>query len=207
MKALNKTLLSLSLLFSLSYGGECVLTPSKDMNVSWKAYKTFAKLGVGGQFTSVNYTPNAKKGKNFKELLVGSNVDINVTQIDTKNPKRDKTLVDMFFKKLKSPTIQGKVTAINANKREEGEPYTGTLDVSINMNNKTLTIPMKYHYEKEQFKANGVIDLFDFAAQSALSSINKSCYDLHKGKTWNDVSIEFSTNIKASGCEVETTKK
>ena len=206
MKTLNKILLTSSLFFSLAHAGGCVLTPSKDMNVSWEAYKTFAKLGVGGQFTDVNYTPNAKKGKNFKELLVGSSVDINVTQIDTKNPTRDKNLVDMFFNKLKSPTIQGKITAITANKQKEGKPYTGNLDVNISMNGKTLTIPMSYHYENEHFKANGVIDLFDFEAQSALTSINKKCYALHKGKTWNDVSIEFSTIIKASGCDEESKK-
>jgi len=206
LKTLNKIILTLSLLFSLSHAGGCVLTASKDMNVSWEAYKTFAKLGVGGQFTAINYTPKAKDGKNFKELLVGSSVDINVTQIDTKNPTRDKNLIDMFFNKLKTPTIQGKITAITANKREEGKPYTGNLDVSISMNDKTLTIPMHYHYDKEYFKANGVIDLFDFQAQPALTSINKKCYALHKGKTWNDVSIEFSTIIKASGCEVESKK-
>ena len=206
MTTLNKILLPMAFLFSLSHAGGCLLTQSNDMNVSWKAYKTFAKLGVGGQFTSVKYTPNAKEGKNFKELLVGSSVEIDITKVNTKNPTRDKTLVDMFFKKLKGKTIQGKVTAIYPNKREKGKPYTGKLDISITMNEKTLTIPMSYHYDKEHFNAKGVIDLFDFEAKPALKSINKSCYDLHKGKTWSDVSIEFNTIIKASLCDVEVKK-
>ncbi len=206
MTALNKVLLSMTLLFSFSHAGGCILTQSDDMNVSWKAYKTFAKLGVAGQFTSVKYTPNAKEGKNFKELLVGSSVEIDITKINTKNPARDKTLVDMFFKKLKGKTIQGKIIAIHSNKREKGKPYTGKLDISISMNEKTLIIPMSYHYDKEHFKANGVIDLFDFEAKPALNSINKSCYDLHKGKTWSDVNIEFSSIIKTSLCDVEIKK-
>jgi len=65
---------------------------------------------------------------------------------------------------------------------------------------------MQYTYVKEHFSANGTLDLFDFMANDALSSINKSCYDLHKGKTWNDVSIMFSTNIKATLCKVEVKK-
>ncbi|MCB4763942.1 MAG: YceI family protein, partial [Sulfurovum sp.] len=62
---------------------------------------------------------------------------------------------------------------------------------------------LDYHYEKEEFKAQGNIDLLDFAAGQALASINKACYDLHKGKTWSDISIGFITHIKATLCNVE----
>ncbi len=75
------------------------------------------------------------------------------------------------------------------------------LEISMNENN--LTVPMRYKYKNGVFKAKGVIDLFDFKAEDALKSINRSCYDLHKGKTWNDVEIEFSTTIKASLCGVK----
>jgi len=78
--------------------------------------------------------------------------------------------------------------------------------VMLSINGKTLTLPMQYHYEKEHFQASGTLDLFDFAGSEALASINKSCYDLHKGKTWNDVSIMFSTSIKATLCNVEVKK-
>jgi hypothetical protein len=71
------------------------------------------------------------------------------------------------------------------------------------MNGKTLLIPMKYRYIKGDFQAIGTIDLFDFEGNSALASINKSCFDLHKGKTWSDVNIAFRTTIKASLCDVK----
>jgi polyisoprenoid-binding protein YceI len=200
---MNKIMFSLITLGAISYAGGCVLTQSDDMKVTWKAYKTLAKLGVAGEFTSVNYSPNKKEGKNFKELLVGSTVSIDISKIDTKNEGRDKTLVESFFGKLSGKSIEGKIVSIKANKREKGKPYTGTLDVNIRMNDKSLQVPMSYIYEKENFKANGTIDLFDFQAESALSSINKSCYDLHKGKTWNDVSISFESTIKATLCDVK----
>ena len=201
-----KIITTLALLFSFSYSGGCILTQSNDMNVSWKAYKTLEKLGVGGKFTDINYQAKVKEAKNFKELLLGSTVSIDLSKIDTNNPERDKTIVSMFFQKLKGKIIEGEIIAINAKKREKGKAYRGSIDISITMNEKSLTIPMNYTYEKETFKATGVIDLFDFEANSALSSINKSCYDLHKGKTWSDVDIEFITQIKATLCNTEVKK-
>jgi polyisoprenoid-binding protein YceI len=176
------------------------------MNVTWKAYKTFGKIGVGGQFTDVKYTPAAKEGKNFKALFVGSTVSIDATKINTGNPSRDDTLVKMFFKKLKSHMIEAKITDIKSDKHVRGKPRTGIMSTMITLNKKTLTIPMKFHYEKGHLTANGTIDLFDFNGREQLASINKSCYDLHEGKTWNDVSIGFSTTIEATLCHVEIKK-
>ncbi len=206
---MRKTLFSLVALFSMANAGGCLLTQADDLNISWKAYKTFAKLGVGGKFTDVKYTPNKKEGKNFKELFIGSKVSIDISKIDTKNAGRDKTLVSMFFGKLKGKTIESVIKNIEADKPVNGKRvYHGIVDVMLTMNEKTITIPMKYNYSKDGiFKAKGTIDLFDFKAKDALSSINKSCYDLHKGKTWNDVTIEFATTVKASLCNVKIESK
>ena len=200
---MKKTLFSIVALATLvsANGSGCTLIQSSDMNVTWKAYKTLAKIGVGGQFTGVSYTPNKKEGKNFTELLVGSKVSIDLTKIDTKNKGRDKTLVDNFFGKLNGKTINGTIVAINRDKNKDGKKvYHGVVDVNITMNNKSIVIPMRYNYKDENFKAKGTIDIFDFSANDALKSINKSCFALHKGKTWNDVAVEFSTTIKATLC-------
>ena len=204
---MKKILLSLLTMASLASADGCLLTQSGDMNVTWKAYKTLAKLGVAGAFTDVNYVANKKEGKNFKELLVGSKVSIDLSKINTNNEARDKTLVSNFFSKLSGKTIEGVIVALKADKKEKGKRvYHGVVDVNITMNHKTLLIPMKYDYKKENFTATGTIDLFDFAANDALKSINQSCFDLHKGKTWNDVTIGFSTNIQASLCHVDVKK-
>ncbi len=205
---MKNILLILMVLFSFNYAKTgCVLVQSKDLNVTWKAYKTLGKLGVSGQFTAVKYLPNQIEGKNFKELLVGSKVSIDISQIFTGNPTRDITLVKHFFSNLKSQTIKAKIIAIKrSDKHEKGKPRTGTLDVEITMNKKTLVIPMKYYYSNEHFDATGTIDIFDFDAKDALSAIHKSCYDLHKGKTWSDVTIGFSTMIKATLCNIEIKK-
>ncbi len=206
---MKKVLLSLLTLFSISHAATgCVLVQPSNINVTWKAYKTLGKLGVGGKFTAVKYTPVALEGKNFKELFVGSKVSIDLSKIDTANPGRDETLVKDFFSLLKGKTIKGEITNIKkTDKHEKGKPRTGNIDVKITMNEKTLTIPMTYVYSEGKFDAKGTIDLFDFAASDALASINKSCYDLHKGKTWSDVAIGFSTTIEATLCNVEIKKQ
>jgi polyisoprenoid-binding protein YceI len=205
---MEKTIISLLMLSALvnATSGGCILEQSDDMNITWKAYKTLGKLGVGGRFTDVKYTPNKKSGKNFKELFVGSMVNIDMSKIDTGDSSRDKTLVESFFSKM-GKTIDGKIVDIEANKRIEKGPRTGVLDVNITINKKKLTIPMAYHYNKGHFKATGTIDLFDFAGSNALSSLNKTCFDLHEGKTWNDVAIEFRTTIKATLCNVKIKSK
>jgi len=209
---MKKTLLSLMTVLSFTYATEpaatgCVLVQPAEMSVNWKAYKTLGKIGVGGKFTEVKYTPAALEGKNFKELFVGSKVSIDVSKIDTGNPGRDETLVKDFFSLLKGQMIEGEITDIKkTDKHEKGKPRTGNIDVKITMNEKMLTIPMTYVYNKGKFDAKGTIDLFDFTANDALSSINKSCFDLHKGKTWSDVSIGFSTTIEATLCNVKIKK-
>ena len=80
---MKKTVLALAVLYTLGNAGGCLLTQPKEMNVDWKAYKTLGKIGVGGKFTAVNYTPAALEGKNFRELLVGSKVSIDSSKIDT----------------------------------------------------------------------------------------------------------------------------
>ena len=209
---MTKILLSLATVFSLTYAEDtkptgCVLVQPSNMSVNWKAYKTLGKIGVGGTFTSVTYTAHALEGKNFRELFVGSKVNIDLSKIDTGNPARDETLVKNFFSLLKGKTIEGEIVDIQkTDKHEKGKPRTGVVSVKLTMNEKTLTIPMKYFYNEGKFDASGDIDLMDFAAGDALASINKSCFDLHKGKTWSDVSISFSTTVEATLCHVNIKK-
>ena len=208
---MKRTLLSLLAMASMAYATSptgCVLVQPADMNVTWKAYKTPEKIGVGGQFTAVKYTPNTLEGKNFRELFVGSKVNIDTSKLTTGNPGRDEKLVKFFFSLMSSNIIEAKIVDIKrSDKHEKGKPRTGTVSVEITMNGKTKTVPMQYIYDKGQFNASGTIDLVDFAAGKALASINKACYELHKGKTWSDVTIGFSTRVKATLCHVNIAQK
>lgn len=184
----------------------CILSQEGAVTVGWKAYKTAAKLGVSGVFDDVRYTAAQKEGHNLKEILIGSSVSIHTNSVNSKNEGRDKKLVASFFKLLGAETISAKITNISQTSKKRERPKKGIISTNITMNGISKDIPMNYTYNKGLMKAEGFIDLFDFQASKALTSINKACFDLHKGKTWNDVAINFSLNIKADLCNI-TIKK
>ena len=191
---------------SASSKSGCVLAQKGKVTVAWTAYKTASKIGVSGTFDKVDYKRVVKSGKNFREILVGSSVNIDTSSVNSKNTGRDVKLVKFFFKQMNENTMNAKITDIKADKKLKGKARTGVVTLDVTMNGVTKSVPMKYSYDSGVFSAKGNIDIFDFSASKALSSINKACFDLHKGKTWNDVSIAFSTNIEASLCNVKPLK-
>jgi len=183
----------------LKYTG-CELSPVGEFSVNFQAYKTPSKIGVNGTFDRVYFKTIRETGKNFREIFVGSTVNIETSSVNSKHKERDIKLVTFFFNKMSGKSITAKIVAITSDKRVKGKPRTGTLLASITMNEITKKIPMTYSYMDGFFDATGVIDILDFSASGALNSINKACYNLHKGKTWSDVTIGFSTHIEALLC-------
>ncbi len=181
----------------------CDLSPVGEFSVTFKAFKTPAKVGVSGSFDRVNFKAIRQTGKNFREIFVGSTVNIESSSVNSKHKERDIKIVTFFFNKMSDDSIVGKIIAISSDKRVRGKPRTGTLLIQMKMNGVTKKVPMTYSYMDGLFSAAGVIDILDFSGSSALSSINKACYDLHKGKTWSDVTIGFSTKIEALLCSVK----
>ena len=94
--------------------------------------------------------------------------------------------------------ISAKVISVKTNNESEG-----TVNVAITMNSITQEIPMRYLYKKGLIKAVGYIDLFDFNATNALREINDACFDLHAGKTWNDVVISFELQVNNVVCHIK----
>ena len=184
----------------------CILAQKGAVEVSWIGYKTDDKIGVGGVFDSVAYTPVAPSGENFRSILVGSKVLIDSSSVNSKNKGRDEKLAKFFFGMMDDKNIKAKIVDIKADKRVKGAPRTGVVTVEISMNGKSKNIPMKYSFSDDIFSATGIIDILDFGAGEALSSINKACFDLHKGKTWSEVSIGFKTKIEAILCSAKELK-
>jgi len=184
----------------------CILAQKGKIVVAWMAYKTPAKKGVSGVFDNAKYTPIAKDGKNFREILVGSKLSIDTSSVNSKNKGRDAKLVKFFFEKMSSKKIEAKIVNIKADKKVKGKPRTGVVTLEITMNNITKKVPMTYSFSNSVFSAKGTIDIFDFSANKALISINKACFDLHQGKTWNDVTIAFTTRIEAVLCNAKPLK-
>lgn len=182
MKKIVMGILALSL-FSFAQ----TFTQTNKATVTWTAFKTLGKIGVSGDFTDIKYNAGKQESDTLASTMIGSKIIIDSTKIDTKNPARDTTISEMFFKKLPKQTINGEVISLDEAK--------STMKIRLSMGGITKDIPMKYELNNNIFKATGAIDILDFGGFKALRSINKSCYDLHEGKTWNDVNILFTTNL------------
>jgi len=191
---MQKIALSLILAFGLAQAN-CSFSQPTEVDVTWKAFKTPLKKGVGGHFKTVNFTSDVKSAKALNTLLAGSMVNIDVASVDSKNPGRDVKLLNAFFKKMAGPNIKAKVISL---KRDKDARKSGIVVTSVTMNGVTKTVPMRYTFNNGVLSANGVVDLIDFNATPALQSINKACFDLHQGKTWSDVNIGFTMKIAAS---------
>ena len=188
MKKIVLSLLCSAALVSSLYA-ECTYTQKESLEVGFKAYKTPLKIGVGGKFNSVKYTAQKLSATDLKSLLVNAQAVVDTASVNTNNALRDKKLVTFFFDMMKEKQINAKITAVNID--EKSKDLSGVIDLDITMNGVTHPAQMKFFLEKNILHADGVIDLADYDALGALASINKACYDLHKGKTWSDVSIGF----------------
>ena len=182
--------LALSLLLGLTLAqADCTFTQFGSVDVTWKAFKTPMKVGVGGHFTDVSYKGANQNAKDLQALLSGSSVNIAVASVDSNNKGRDEKLLNAFFKQMAGPDITAKIVKL--------EEKSGIVTAVVTMNGVTRDVPMKYSFSDGKLRADGVIDLIDFKAQKALASINTACYNLHQGKTWSDVNIGFTMDIKA----------
>ena len=70
------------------------------------------------------------------------------------------------------------------------------------MNGVTADLPLEVSITDERrVNMKGTMQLKDWDALGALESLNKVCFDLHKGadgisKTWEDVAIEVNTYLR-----------
>jgi len=159
--------------------------------VSWTAYKTTDKVAVKGEFTKINAT--SKSASTVKEALNNTEFSIPVSSIFSKNEARDSKLKQFFFGVMNNTELlSGTIHLTSENKG----------NVELKMNGVTKSFPVDYIISGQMATMSGTINLEDWNAQSAIESLNKACFDLHKGadgvsKTWNEVKIEVATYLKA----------
>ncbi len=159
-------------------------------SVKWTAYKTTEKKPVSGEFSTLNF--ENKAGKTPQEALNNLSFSIPISSLFTKDAGRDEKLKASFFgAMLDTEFIKGTIK-YNDNK------YIA----SITMNGVTNDLPLEVTItEERRVTMTGTMNLKDWDALGALESINKVCYELHKGpdgisKTWEDVAIEVSAYLR-----------
>jgi polyisoprenoid-binding protein YceI len=179
-----RSILLCTLLVASSLIADCEYE-KESAKVNWKAFKTYEKLGVAGSFDQATFV--IQKAVSLDQLLASANVTIETKSVNTGNAGRDATINATFFETQNTKLIVGKIKSA----------ANGKAQVDITINGITKTIPMTYAISNENIiNAKGIIDLADFSMLSSLQSINKACFDLHSGKTWQDVEIGFEIKTK-----------
>lgn len=179
-----KTLLFSSLLLASSLLADCEYQ-KESTKVNWKAFKTYEKAGVGGSFDQASFM--IPRSPSLDHLLASADVIIETKSVNTGNSGRDATINAAFFEAQNVKLIVAKTKSAAA----------GKALIDLSMNGITKTIPMSYTIsDDDTISAKGVIDLADFGMLPSLQSINKVCFDLHAGKTWQDVEIGFEIKTK-----------
>ena len=187
---MNKFLVTLLATIGLLQA-ECMVKMVTPVEVEWTAYKTPKKIGVDGGFLATVYHGKTE-AKDVQELLLNSRVQLEVNNVDTKDPFRDAKLVQFFFNMMQGAVIDADVKSI------QGDDLEGALVVNIGMNNKAIDVPLHYVVKDGVFRAKGVLNLLDFNAQEPLKMLTLNCYAPHEGKTWEDVAVGFSFSMKKS---------
>ena len=90
------------------------------------------------------------------------------------------------------------------------EFISGTFDineknsnVNITMNGISKSIPIELNIDGQTVKFSNTVSLNDWELAPALESLNKVCFDLHKGpdgisKTWDEIELETVIYLKVS---------
>ena len=167
------------------------IDPNKT-EVNWTAYKTTEKVPVKGKFTTLNILKGGK-GKTVFEALNNTEFSIPVSSIFSNNPDRDNKLKTLFFGVMKDTELIKGLISIESNTKGS---------VSLYMNG--ITENLHFTIEDDNQGAlviSAVMNTDTWSAQAALESLNKACFDLHKGadgvsKTWSDVTIDINVYFK-----------
>lgn len=185
MKKIFFALTTLAML--TAYGATLDLTQAK---ATWTAFKTSEKVPVSGSFGDIKY--KFGKGKDtIAQALEGATATINALSVDLGDETKNANVKEYFFAKFPKKDII-KVTfknVIEANNK-------GSILATINMNGKSVKVPMQFEIKEGMFEATGVIDIMQFGLMDAFKSLATFCHDLHEGLTWTQVEVSFSAPVK-----------
>ncbi len=176
---------------------------SSATTIGFGAFKFTEKKEVKGGFLKFTVDSTKEDSVPFK-VIEGAVFKIDIAGLDTKDAGRDFNIKSSLFAKMDSTSfITGKVKKVILS--TDTTPNNPTVLVSLKLNNVEREIVLMADIQKGiELSLMGTINLNDFKAQKALSSLNTTCKDLHKGSdgksvTWPEVRIYVSTTLKVNG--------
>lgn len=163
--------------------------------VKWTAFKTTAKVGVGGAFDQVNVTAGEKSTR-ITEVLQGIKFSIPTNSTNTNNPERDTKIIESFF-----GTMEGTDLIIGQVNSVDGDDVSGFCTVFLTMNNIENEVRLDYFVSENKVILKGEIDVLNWNGSASITALNEVCKDLHKGedgvtKTWSVVELYIESSLK-----------
>lgn len=158
----------------------------KSGKLSWIAFKTPKKVGVGAVFE--DFSIKSVTATTVEALLTHASFKVNVASINSGDKARDAKIIGFFFKTAgKLIPMSGKVVSAK----------DGTAEVEFDINGKKKTVPMTYSLndDTKELTVKGKIDVLDFALEDNLAKLTKACFEKHEGKTWSDVEVQFVAKL------------
>ncbi|RXJ99077.1 hypothetical protein CRU98_06865 [Arcobacter sp. CECT 8986] len=157
-----------------------------DLKVQWTGYKTEDKVGVSGSFKDIKL--DIKKSDDFVEFLKSANVEINTLTLDSGLEVRNKSMISTLFSLKSSQKIKATISEVDEDSH--------TLTMKLTMNEVTKDVSMRYMIKDRKFRAKGEIDILDYNMNDSFAKFAKECFDLHKGKTFSEVTVAFELPFK-----------
>lgn len=168
--------------------------------ISWKSFKTSAKVAVGGTFDTFT-VDHTVESNSESAIFENATFTIVTASVNTGNTERDPKLIKFFFNAMISTdTITGGITKIS-----EAVDGKGAAIIHITMNGQTHEENATYTLEGTVLTLSATINMALWEASNAITSLNTECKDLHTGddgisKLWEEVDIEITTTL-AKSCE------
>ena len=163
--------------------------------ISWKSFKTMAKVAVGGTFDT--YTiENTVESDNETAVFQNATFSIITSSVNSGNTERDPKLIKFFFNSMiDSDTITGGIVKIS-----EAIDGKGAAIINLTMNGQTHEENATYTLEGTVLTLSATLNMAKWEASNAITSLNTECKDLHTGddgvsKLWEEVDIEITTTL------------
>ncbi len=163
----------------------------KTITVNWTGYKTTDKKAVKGEFKEIKIL-NVKNDTTAVGALNNTQFEIPISSLFSNNEERDPKLKELFFGVMDATLSLTGTLYLN----NDG---SGTID--LKMNGVQRKVPITHITSGQLVELEGKLNLEDWNAQSALESLSKACFDLHKGedgisKTWSEVGLSAVIYLK-----------
>ena len=163
--------------------------------ISWKSFKTMAKVAVGGTFNTFS-VDNTNESNSETAIFQNATFSIVTASVNSGNTERDPKLIKFFFNEMiSSDTITGGIVKIS-----EPADGKGAAIISITMNGQSHEENATYKLEGTNLTLSATINMAMWEASNAITSLNNECKELHTGddgvsKLWEEVDIEITTTL------------